>query len=166
MKRLLLVLYLLNALSFYGFASTFTVTSNADSGPGTLREAILQSTSDRTSLPNRIVFALPTATAADRIITITSELPLLSSDLIIDATTQAGNLPFAGGVTITRGSAAYFHCLRIENVQNVEVYGLRITNFLSLDNIQNRFAAIFVKNASNVTIGTLAKGNIFGNCGS
>lgn len=63
----------------------FTVTTNADSGPGSLRQAIL----DTNALPgaDTITFALPPNNLT---ITLATPLPAVTSPVTIDATTQAG----------------------------------------------------------------------------
>jgi parallel beta-helix repeat protein len=65
--------------------STFTVTNTADSGDGSLRQAILDADND--SGPNTILFALP---AHDHTITPTSPLPDITTPTTLDGTTQAG----------------------------------------------------------------------------
>jgi titin len=64
--------------------STFVVTSIADSGPGTLRQAILDS--NASAGPNTITFDLQGSTT----IMPTSPLPRIVNDVIIDGFTQPG----------------------------------------------------------------------------
>ena len=64
---------------------TIVVTSAADSGPGTLRQAILESDAD-TGDVDRIHFSLP----APASITLTSSLPTISQPVVIDGATQPG----------------------------------------------------------------------------
>ena len=67
-------------------ASNYLVTTTADSGTGSLRDAITQAN----SLPNpgKISFAIPGA--CPRVIALASVLPKVTSPIVIDATTQAG----------------------------------------------------------------------------
>jgi len=53
MRKLVLLLLFIN--QFYSvFADSFVVTKNADSGPGSLREAITLANANGTSIPDRI----------------------------------------------------------------------------------------------------------------
>ncbi|HTD40787.1 MAG TPA: hypothetical protein VK671_09220, partial [Mucilaginibacter sp.] len=66
------------------------MTSNADSGPGTLRDAILQAAANGTATQDIIQFNLPDLSVSGRTIALQSQLPDLTSNLIIDGTTQPG----------------------------------------------------------------------------
>jgi len=57
------------------FAATFTVTSNADSGPNTLRQALLDAAANGTATTDYIYFNLPGASPAALTITLQSQLP-------------------------------------------------------------------------------------------
>lgn len=72
-----------------GLAGTFTVTSSADSGPGSLRQALLDA--NATVPGDTIAFSIPGAPPFK--ITPTSSLPSVTSAVILDGTTQPG---FAG----------------------------------------------------------------------
>lgn len=71
-------------------ADTFTVTSNADSGPGSLREALTLAAANGSTVKDHIYFNLADKSEAGRAITLQTELPYLSSNLVIDATNQPG----------------------------------------------------------------------------
>ncbi|MFO1063319.1 MAG: dockerin type I domain-containing protein [Pirellulales bacterium] len=89
--------------------AVYTVTSTADSGTGTLRDALVAANANAGQ--DRIVFNLP---AGDRVIRPTGQLPWLTDSVILDATTQPGYVDhplveidgslvtqqFAGGLTI------------------------------------------------------------------
>src|SRR4051794_2868072 len=77
--------------SFKAVAAIFVVTSNADSGPGTLREALTLAAANGSTTTDYINFNLPDLSDAGRTITLLSELPYLSSNLVIDGSTQPGN---------------------------------------------------------------------------
>lgn len=66
-------------------AATFTVTSNDDSGPGTLRQAIIDA--NATAEADTIAFALVAAPT----ISLHSELPVITQPLTVDGTTQPGS---------------------------------------------------------------------------
>jgi hypothetical protein len=66
-------------------AATFTVTNNLDSGPGSLRQAILDA--NTAAGLDRIEFAL---TTGSKTISVATVLPAITSPVAIDATTQTG----------------------------------------------------------------------------
>jgi RHS repeat-associated protein len=81
-------LFLLVALlSSPAFGATFTVTSNADSGAGSLREAIGLANADATT-PRVIDFNIPGGGV--QTITLSSALPEIGNAITIDGTTQPG----------------------------------------------------------------------------
>lgn len=152
--KLTLTLLLLTC-AFSALATTFTVTSNADSGPGSLRDAINQAAAN-SATPNLIVFNIADQSRAGRTITIASTLPSLPSNLTIDGTTQPG-APFgisAARVIITDVSATdNFYYFNIVGVNNIQLYGL----FLQC--ISN-FIGIHIQQGNNLNFGAAGKGNI------
>lgn len=153
MKLTLTLLLLIG--SFSALANTFTVTSNADSGPGSLRDAINQAAAN-SSTPNLIVFNIADQSRAGRTITIASTLPELPSNLTIDGTTQPGT-PFGisvARVIITDVSATdKFDYIDIIAVNNVQVYGLFLQSV-------SYYFGIYIQQSNNVYIGAAGKGNI------
>jgi hypothetical protein len=84
-------------------AKTFTVTSAADAGAATLRDAITQA-NDETNNPglDTIDFAIPGTGVPN--IALTTLLPEITSTVIIDGTTQgAGLVEISGGGTLDGG---------------------------------------------------------------
>ncbi len=67
------------------YLTTFTVTTEADSGPGSLRQAILDA--NATSAPDDIHFAIGSGAVSIKPLT---PLPALYAPAVIDATTQPG----------------------------------------------------------------------------
>jgi len=137
-------------------AATFTVTSNGDSGPGTLREAILQAAASSAAGPNLIVFDIADQSQAGRTITIQSPLPALSSNLTIDGTTQPG---LAFGISNARVAITnpygtldirYFDML---SVNNVGIFGLWLRGVAAGD-------AFRFRQSSNLQFGAAGKGNL------
>lgn len=152
---LLLLTFTLSAL-----ANTFTVTTNADSGPGSLRDAITQAAANGTATADLIVFNIADQSRAGRTITLASMLPDLSSNLTIDATTQPG-VPFgisSARVIITNpGSVTIVNYFTMIAVDNVRIYGF----FL-----QGRAGyGFYFREATNLTFGAAGKGNIIQGCG-
>ncbi|WP_113651615.1 gliding motility-associated C-terminal domain-containing protein [Pedobacter namyangjuensis] len=146
-------------------ATVFTVTSNANAGAGSLREAIQLANADRSSLPNQIRFNLLGNTLTDVTIALESELPILKSDLIIDGTTQPNNLLQNANIRISliRVVADYFHGLRMDNAQNIQVYGISFSNFKAdpAGTLDEKKGGIYLLNSSNIIIGAIDKPNCF-----
>jgi gliding motility-associated-like protein len=153
--KLTLTLLLL-ACAFSGLATTFTVTTNADSGPGSLRDAITQAAANGTATPDLIVFNIADQSRTGRTITLASALPDLTSNLTIDGTTQPGT-PFgisAACVIITNPfSLEYVNYFTMIGVANVQIYGL------FLEGVSAGYGFYF-REASNLTFGAAGKGNI------
>lgn len=74
-----------------GRAGTFTVTSASDSGPGTLRQAILDANAQ--AGPDTIAFDLPDNGYDDFTIFVTTQLPDITDPVLIDGYTQPGSSP-------------------------------------------------------------------------
>jgi len=180
--RLSKLLALFVGLFFFNniYAQTYVVTSNADSGPGTLREGLTQA-----AIANRITtftinFNLPGTPSdnANRTIRLRSALPVVSSNVIIDGTSQTAwpalgvsgakvilepeypNSTFSG-LVIGQSSTTQ------TQTTGVEVYGLYIRNFAAINNLQNVNMAqgsgiVIDYRANNITIGAPNKGNVIG----
>lgn len=169
MKKIFLfffLVYFVNNLK----AEVFIVTSNANAGSGTLREAINLAQANGTGEIDFIVFKILGNTILDFTIPLESELPMLSSNIVIDATTQ----PLFSGlilpnpnirVSLIRVVNAYFSGLRLDNAKNIEIYGLSFSNFKSdpTGAIDEKKAGIFLLNTSDVIIGAPNKPNCFNN---
>ncbi|MGI4937386.1 MAG: DUF4347 domain-containing protein [Janthinobacterium lividum] len=72
-------------LGYSGILASFTVTSSADSGAGTLRQAILDANASSGS--DTISFAIGSGAASIALLT---QLPTITDVTVVDATTQAG----------------------------------------------------------------------------
>lgn len=177
MRCCLIIFIILIFCSIETKAAIFTVTSNADSGPGTLREALTLAAANGSTEKDFIYFNLPDVSEAGRTITLLSELPPVSSNLAIDGSTQPGLVYGISDakVKITPNRAVYTiytsnyvgtGALFLYNVQNVEIYGLYISGFADLINpyfnnsSTTHSAGIFCSNVTNVIIGAPGKGNV------
>lgn len=148
-------------------AATFWVTSKNDSGIGTLREAITAANSNGTASIDYIYFNLQGVAQNDVTISLTQALPSLTSNIIIDATTQPTSLLGNPSirVVLTRLSIGYINGLKLAGVEQVKIFGLYFRNFVSPSGIpaDDRTAAIYLENSKNITIGEAGKSNGFGN---
>jgi len=138
MKKVILFLIVV-LLTFTSdlLANTYTVTSTADNGPGTLRQAIIDANSNGGG-PHLINFSVAGT------ITLNSELPAINNGgnangLVIDGTTAPGY----NGKPVIVLSGNYQNGLLIENVSNVQIKGLAFQNFTT---------GIRVNNGQNTTI--------------
>lgn len=160
-KHLLITISLLFTVTVN--ANTFVVTSNADSGPNTLRQAILDAAANGTSNLDSILFNIPDQSVAGRTIILSTELPSVSSNVIIDGTSQPGSYFGLSNTKIAITVDRYFLIfvgLYIENAMNVEIYGLFL-KFYTPGLVNNSEAyGIRLKGSSNITIGKAGKGNI------
>ena len=95
---ILLSIFCLTASPFLS-AATVTVTSNADSGAGTLRQAIAD-----TSEGDTVVFSL---SAGNETISIASELNISGKSLIIDGSNTAGSRTAVTVQVTTPGSSPW-----------------------------------------------------------
>lgn len=165
MRKKLTALFVV-LLSFYSaFADTFVVTSNADSGAGTLREAITRANTNGTAAADSIAFNLPDVSEAGRTIILITELPPLSSNIIIDGSTQPGSVLGISTAKVTLYLAHYppvpFNFLYILNATDVKVYGLCFKFFANPDAAGGSHYAIYLRNSSRITVGGPGRGNLF-----
>lgn len=126
-KALLLMLLLTLIPTRSANAATFTVTTIADSGAGSLRQALIDANAQ--AGPHTIQFAITGCPNGICIITPLSALPALSGDpTTIDATTQTGWTTTNRTVVLDGTSAGLSHGLTITSAGHT-VKGLVITNF-------------------------------------
>ncbi len=123
-------------------AGTLTVTTVDDSGPGSLRAAITEA-NGMTGSPHRIVFAIPVALCPDCVceIELASPLPVITSGLTVDGTTQpcitsdpvcaSASTPSRMRVQVTASSPAQ-NVLTIGTEQPCTVRGLAIGNGIGI----------------------------------
>lgn len=174
-KIILLILFL-----GFNFASAqvITVTSNADSGTGTLREALQTAIANGPTNNDVIQFNLG-ASIAERTIRLRTQLPIVGSNVVIDGSTQPGApLGVSGAKVIIEpeNSPANFSALVVGNYSvtgvqtiNVEIYGLYIRRFAQITNLttvnmSQGSGIVLDYRMQNVIIGKPSKGNVL--CGN
>ncbi len=179
-KKFLLLVAFLFLLSNFSFGTTIIVTSNADTGPGTLREALTIAAGNGTATADVIQFNLPGNLVSDRTIRLKSQLPFITANLTIDGTTQPGivfGVSNARVIIEPETSPVYFNALNINGeinnggspVKKVAVYGLYIRNFAKINTLAtadlNQGSGLVMQgDVSGVIIGAPGKGNVF--CGN
>ena len=149
--------------------TTFTVTSPLDNGTtGTLRWAIESANAnDPAAGVDRIIFNIPSASPFAHVIQLNSELPILTSNIIIDGTTQPLGAPFGPtDARIILTPKAFNNCKRglvIRDADNIEIYGLYFAGFISKTPLvaETWSDGIFMCNVNHVIIGAPGKGNAF-----
>ncbi|NJM39681.1 MAG: hypothetical protein HC853_02355, partial [Anaerolineae bacterium] len=166
--------------------AVIVVTSAADSGPATLRQAILDA--NAAPGPDTIQFAIGTGGASGIVtLTLASELPTLSDAITLDATTQPGytrtpqivldgratrgasGLTFGGPLTATAGSVV--KGLAIVGFENI---GINLSgagpytvqdNVIGLDSagqvaLPNRLRGIYLAGSNSLIQGNLIVGDV------
>jgi gliding motility-associated-like protein len=164
-KAALTVLLLLTR--YMVFADVFVVTSNADSGPGTFRQALISAAANDSTQTDYIHFNLPDITEVGRTITITSQLPDVSSNLVIDGSTQPGSKLGRSNAKVELVfeivPVAKFCGLKIVGKHDVSVYGLYLNFSVSLANTPSylySYSGIQLIKDKNIQIGAAGKGNV------
>ena len=147
------------------YAATFTVSSNANAGPGTLRQALLDASANGTAVTDFINFNLPGNTQAAITIILKTQLPNVTANVVIDGTTQPG--PSLGlsntKVIITVATPAQnFNAFNVSSLVSpndaVEFYGLYIKDFSPS---ASGFGSAIVTSANcKLVIGAPGKGNV------
>lgn len=164
--KLRLLVFLIIFLAKNTLAADFIVTSKADSGSGTLREAITLAAANGSAEKDYIKFNLPGSTVLDRRISLTTALPLLSSNLVIDGSTQPGEKFQASDakIQIVPGNSG-FDAFVLLNIDGFELYGVYITGFANSVprkiGFESPTAALYIENSKNIQIGAPGKGNVF-----
>ena len=169
--RSLLLFFFILFLSLKANSAIFVVTSNADSGPGTLRDALTQAAANGNNERDYINFNLPDLSLAGRTIKLLSNLPAINSDMIIDGSTQPGAALSVNGAKVVIGGNYYdpnyyINYFLIENVNYFEMDGLVIKGFFSqpyrdLTGVQT---LIIAGHNKSINLGQPGKGNVIYDC--
>jgi len=169
--RAILFVFLLSIFCTRAFSAVFVVTSNADSGPGTLRDALTQAAANGNAEKDHINFNLPDLSTAGRTITLLSNLPAINSDMVIDGSTQPGTPLSVNGAKVVVGGSYqapdyYINYFLIENVNYFEMDGLVIKGFIPepYDNLTGIQAIIIAGNNKTINLGQPGKGNVIYDC--
>src|SRR5690606_41671038 len=109
-------------------AENFVVTNSGNAGAGTLRDALERAASNGSGETDRILFDLPGESLEARTIRLNSRLPDISSNVIIDGTSQPGNAfgDSDAKVRIMPNPGVYGDqndgALIVMNAANIEIY--------------------------------------------
>jgi len=159
-RRVLLFITIFLFISFKSFSAVFTVTSNADSGPGTLREALTLAAANGSTEKDFIYFNLPDLSEAGRTIALATKLPLMTSNLVIDGSTQPGA---KFGISDTKVQITFkfvypdqLTVLSSDGADFLEIYGL----WINCDSTGWGGAGIGISNFNKVIVGAPSKGNV------
>ncbi|HWV69191.1 gliding motility-associated C-terminal domain-containing protein [Chitinophaga sp.] len=145
-------------------AAIFIVTSKADAGPGTLRDAINQANANGTTVVDYIHFNLPGSSVDDRTIRIIAELPALSSNIELDGTTQPDA---AFGISDAKirllkenyfSNGNFFNILSIRDAEHVNIYGIDLE--IPPGWFTSGGYCLNITESSHITIGAPGKGNV------
>lgn len=166
-KRLIASLILMGCLNS-ALADTFTVTSSADNGPGTLREAIRSANANGTATVDYIYFDISQTVFNQRMIRLISELPPLSSNIVIDGTTQPGEKYAITDAKICIRKDDYapsFSLIKIEDAEHVKLFGLYLYYGYWQGLFGNPFRSkqlygVNIANSNDIEIGAPGKGNV------
>ncbi len=155
-------------------AGTFTVTTNADSGPGSLRQALLDAAANGTASADNIVFNIPYTNKASITIQLVTSLPAVTGNLTIDGTTEPAPKLGVSDAKImiepiggNNQTALIDSCLVLRDADNVRIYGLCIEYFHDFDlgGSLHYGMAVWLFNANNLVFGAPGKGNVIAGCG-
>ncbi|WP_139235636.1 gliding motility-associated C-terminal domain-containing protein [Mucilaginibacter polytrichastri] len=171
-----LLLFLILGNAYKSEGAIFTVSTQADAGTGSLREAITLSNNNGNSETDFIYFNLPGSQATDKTITLNSSLPQITTSLIIDGSSQPGATLSVNGAKIILQAAGPFtdavtgtvlsrtDCFFVQSGAAVfEMYGMIIRNFYSVkpDGRFSTGTGVFADDAGNrLVIGSPGKGNV------
>jgi Right handed beta helix region len=129
---------------------TFAVTNTADSGPGTLRQALLDANAGAAGspLPALVSFALPAAAGRDGVFTIQPATPLpaiTNPNFVIDGLTQknsAGGTNPAGLEIVLNGAQCAALCNGLETVTSGGLLGFQMISGLTINGFTGNGIAV------------------------
>ncbi|MBC7851367.1 MAG: hypothetical protein H7Y31_16610, partial [Chitinophagaceae bacterium] len=165
-------LYLIAFCFFHtsAFADIFVVTNTNNAGAGSLRDALDQAARNGTVVTDYIHFNVP-ANRGPALIRVPHSdlLPDLSSNLVIDGSTQPGAVLGSSSAKLTislEGNSSatdFFYLFRLNQLQDVEIYGLFL-QVLIFDRATGQpppnTIAIYMQGGAAIQVGALNKGNV------
>lgn len=152
------------------------VTNNADSGPGSLRQALIDANANGSTVKDLITFNIPDLSETGRTINILissssrqkTSLPV-PTNTDIDGSTQPGNKFGASDakikITVYTQDSTTVQILTVGS--NTGIYGLWLAGNwaqVSSGNVSGVSVDGMAVVGSNITIGAPGKGNLIGNC--
>lgn len=168
-RRILYCLFFL-LLSGAVLADTFVVTNTNNSGPGSLRDALENAERNGTGVRDFINFNIPSNRGPAIIkIPVDQLLPALSSNLVIDGSTQPGLPLGASGAKLTlslegrSSSRDYLVIFQLQMLSQVEIYGLALLHQVVDPGTglpPPQLHAIVIRGGSDLKIGARGKGNV------
>jgi gliding motility-associated-like protein len=150
--------------SLIAFPATIIVSSNADSGPGTLRDALTQAAGNGTTNRDSIIFAIPDNSLAGRTITLLSKLPVLTSNLVINGVSQNGGSIGSSQAQILlylASTTSNFNFLEVDDCIDVGIYGLAMISTANTSFVVNGITYV---RCHNLQIGRPGAGNYMLGC--
>lgn len=152
-------------------AEVFTVTSKADAGVGSLREALTKAAINGFVQKDSILFNLPGNTYQDMTIEILSKLPEMTSNLVIDGTSQPG-AGFGSGFAKVRLEVTnmpqlndpnnYHYILEANKAEDISIFGMVFYfSKWTIFTTNERCSGLKFFECKKVQIGAAGKGNIF-----
>ncbi|AXY77131.1 gliding motility-associated C-terminal domain-containing protein [Paraflavitalea soli] len=153
------------------WADTFVVNSALPTGAGSLRDAIEKANANGTAVTDYITFDLPTRRGpATILLAPNNPLPALTSNIIIDGSTQTGD---AYGITDAKVAVAiqgfftdnsrYYFIFQATNATNIQIYGLFLwaqVGDRTTGQPPQHLYGINLRQCSEVIIGAPGKGNL------
>src|SRR5688500_17295179 len=124
---LLIVLCLTGTLvgSATADAATFTVSSTADAGAGTLRQAILDANANGSAVTDEIAFSFVMPTT----ITPASQLPSITTPTVVNGRDLAGCTGNARGIQIDGGTGNYDGLTLASTADGSRICSLNVRDF-------------------------------------
>ena len=166
-KRFLTAVYvqtILILVALSASATDFVVRTNADTGDGSLRAALVAAAANGNLGQDRIIFDISGISLDERTIVLGQQLPDLSSNLTIDASMQPG-AAFGVSTAKVRLRASYeigyAGMLQGKDLTGIQIYAI---SFVQNNPVPNS-AAVFLNGCTSITIGAVGKGNHFESIG-
>jgi gliding motility-associated-like protein len=165
--KYLILLISLQLFAITAHSTVFTVINNSDSGIGSLRDALKQAAANGTDQTDLITFNFPDHTETGRTITVMSQLPSLSSNLTVDASTQPGAVFGVSTskvkILVDKDFSGARNVMLLEEVHDVKIYGFYIKyDIICVGDYDHCYygQGIAVRDCKDIEIGAAGKGNV------